>query len=374
MMRALALLLLLAAAPAHAGTPPSAASGGPPVTRLALLRRGISFTNWFRFPFRQDAAYLSLYLAPAALREIAGWGFTFARLAVQPHLLERADGGLDPARVALLIRAVREIERAGLAVVIDIQPNDWPLDRSAAARARLLRLWHDLAPHLAVLDPERTFPELLNEPVFPDTATWESLQGKLLREVRVVLPRSTIILTGADWGSLDGLLRLTPVADRDVVYSFHFYEPAVLTSLAAFEPGLDRRALARLPFPVSAPGCAAAADVSTQERTRAVIRFYCAGGWDAAMITKRIDEAAAWGQAHGVPVLMGEFGASDALDPSARRAWLAAVRGAAEADGIGWALWGYEDPMGLGIPRARTGPDPAILRALGLPGVSAPAR
>ena len=42
---------------------------------------------------------------------------------------------------------------------------------------------------------------------------------------------------------------------------------------------------------------------------------------------------------------------------------------AAEAHGIGWALWGYDDIMGFALPRPiPPAPvlDPAVLRALGL--------
>ena len=45
--------------------------------------------------------------------------------------------------------------------------------------------------------------------------------------------------------------RSAPDPDPNVVYSFHLYEPAELTALAAYRPGLDSAALARLPFPAS---------------------------------------------------------------------------------------------------------------------------
>ncbi len=80
------------------------------------------------------------------------------------------------------------------------------------------------------------------------------------------LPDDTIVLTGQDWGSIAGLLALTPNPDGNVVYSFHFYDPAELTSLAAYRPGLDRDALARLPFPGSDP--AQAAEASSGRRPR----------------------------------------------------------------------------------------------------------
>jgi endoglucanase len=72
---------------------------------------------------------------------------------------------------------------------------------------------------------------------------------------------------------------------------------------------------------------------------------------------------------HHVPVLAGEFGASAALNPAARLAWLRTVREAFEARRIGWALWGYDDVMGFAVarpPASRPVLDRAVLAALGM--------
>ena len=105
---------------------------------------------------------------------------------------------------------------------------------------RLLATWHTLAPLLRRFDPATTFPEVLNEPVFAgDPAAWAELQHEALTAIRSVLPANTIVLTGADWGSIAGLLSLAPEADPNVIYSIHLYEPAELTALGAYRPGLD---------------------------------------------------------------------------------------------------------------------------------------
>ena len=342
-----------------------------PAGRLDTLARGINLTNWFRFPPRQNDDFFRDYISKAALARLHRIGFTFVRLAVQPELMLRADGGPDAHRLALLAGAVARIERQHLGVVVGFHPQTWHLETSPANRQDLLDLWGALAARLRPLDPALTFPEVLNEPVFPkDEAGWEALQRTLLARIRAELPRATVMLTGNDWGSIDGLLGLQPVADQDVIYSFHIYEPAVLTTLGGFASDLDHAALAHLPFPVLGDhACDAALSATTQQRTQDVIRFYCAQHWDAAKLRARVDQAAAWGRRNHVAVIAGEFGASDQLPPATRLAWIATMRRAFEADGMGWALWGYDDSMGFDIhpdryPRRAL--DPALLRALGL--------
>jgi len=116
-------------------------------------------------------------------------------------------------------------------------------------------------------------------------------------------------------------------------------------------------------------GCRTAADSAADGATRGLINFVCSMRWDAARVGARIEQAAAWGRDHHAAVLLGEFGASRALNAPARLAWLEAVRLACAQRGIGWALWGYDDVMGFGIDPhtpARAAMDRATLSALGL--------
>ena len=350
-----------------------AARAEVPASRLATLAHGVNFTNWFRYPARQDEAQFRDYIDNATLAGLHRAGFTFVRLAVQPELMLDPDGRPDGHRLGLLAGAVARIERAHLGVVVGFHPQTWHLESSAAEQAQLQDLWGALAQRLRPLDPALTFPEVLNEPVFANAEpAWEALQQNVLARIRAALPGATVVLTGTDWGSIDGLLRLHPVADGNAVYSFHTYEPQVLATLGGFEPGLDHAALAHLPFPVvGAHACDAAESATTQPRTRDVIRFYCSEHWDAAKVRARIDQAAEWGRRNHAPLLAGEFGASDQLPPATRLAWMAAMRRAFEADGIGWALWGYDDSLGFNIHpgrRPRLPLDPALLRTLGLAG------
>jgi endoglucanase len=340
------------------------ASAQPAPDRAALLRRGINVTNWFRFPADRDPAALRFYLGESEMRAIKDAGFTFVRLPVQPELLAA------PGVLAVLAESVRRLERNGLAVIVALHPANWHLETNAADREALLATWRRLGPSLRALDPSVTFPELLNEPVFAgDPDAWSRLQHAALAVVRTSLPGSTVILTGADWGGVTGLLGLSPEADRNVIYSFHFYEPAELTALGAYRPGIDTAAMARLPFPVTdRSACGKLGESAGDPGTAGIIRFYCAQDWGPSMIAARIAQAGAWSQRNHAIVLAGEFGASRWLNGPARQAWLASVREACEQQGIGWALWGYDDVMGLALrpPGDRHGFDPLVSTALGL--------
>lgn len=360
-----------------------------PAPRHPSLSHGINITAWFRFPASSDPAALARYLGDRNLAGLRRAGFDFVRLAIDPDLPT-----LAPAEVA----AISRLQRAGFAVIVSPHPRGWRLESDPAP---LRRFWRAMAPRLRGLDPSRTLPEIVNEPVFPhDPAGWAALQHAVLADIRAVLPDMTVVLTGQDWGSVGGLLALTPEPDPNVLYSFHFYDPSELTSLAAWAPGADPDALSRLPFPVADPGsCVRQATpgagraratpavgheqvasaggpeeampgaAPTAALTTALAGTYCGARWDAAHVAAPIHRASDWARRNGVRLIAGEFGASARLNRPARLAWISAARSAFAAEDIPWALWGYDDIMGFAVPRppspdARL--DPGLLRALGL--------
>jgi endoglucanase len=330
--------------------------GRLPSCTPVVLTRGINITGWFRFPASRDPAVLAAYLSDQALADLRTAGFDFVRLAIDP----------DVNDTAVLIASIRRMERQGLTVVVSVHPHDWHLE---TAGDRLRAFWRSLAPALRALDPARTVLEIVIEPVFPsDPSAWAALQHAVLSDIRQTLPNNTVVLTGHDWGSIGGLLALTPEDDAHVIYSFHFYDPAELTSLAAYRPSLDRASLARLPFPVD-DRCEATAAAAADHGTEDLMRYYCSLGWDAPHVAAPIERAAAWARLHHVHLLAGEFGASAALNAPARLTWLRTARQTFESQGIAWALWGYDDVMGFVVsrpPPPRPILDPAVLGALGM--------
>lgn len=355
------------------GRVPAAHAEAPP-DRMASLARGINVSHWFRFPADGSLRALREHMDDAAAASLKRAGFTYVRLAVGPEVVMQGSR-IERDRLAAIVAAVERFQKAGLAVMVEPHPQNlgnWDLQELAQARQNLLGFWRDLAPALAHLPPGLTFPEVVNEPTFADPAKWDQMQAELVGLIRRSLPQNTIVLAGADWSSIDGLLRVKPVADRNVVYSFHTYEPQILTLLASWEQGVDTRAMGKLPFPVTDRAkCEAAVASIEHERTRAIANYWCSERHDAASVAANLDRAVRWGREHRVSVALTEFGAAQALNDTARTAYLEAVRRAAEQARIGWALWALDDSMGFAVPAGRytasTRLHPGIMKALGLP-------
>ena len=170
---------------------------------------------------------------------MAQLGFDNVRLSIDAVPLEqypRGADGLNADFVGRLDRAVDAMLADGLAVQIDLHPEDsykQQLRTSDYAVDELTMLWRKLAAHYANRDPERVFFEILNEPEVSDPYRWAGIQARLAAAIRQAAPRNTIIATGPNYSDIQDLLTLHPLADGNVIYNFHFYDPHEFTHQGA---------------------------------------------------------------------------------------------------------------------------------------------
>jgi endoglucanase len=341
-----------------------------PASRLATLAHGINITRWFTDP--HAPAFYGHYMSAEIFRQIKDAGFTYIRVPLGPSVFQAADGSLNKDMVKILVGQLASAEQAGLGVMVQPQRQQWKLQDNPHDRDLFLAFWDQLAPLLAPLDKNRTFPELINEPNFPKDSDWDDLQGKALATVRKHLRDSTVIVTGNRWSNIDGLTDTRILPDENVAYSFHFYEPSFLVSEYRSIAADDTPAVAALPFPITnQASCLAAANLAHSSDTQNRIKYYCTkSGWTVDKVKALIRRAAAWGRSNHVPVINSELGILNTRATATRVAWVRAVREACDESQMGWGIWGYDDGFGFDIHPDKAGPHPLdreILDALGLP-------
>lgn len=345
------------------------AAGQVPANRLATLAHGINITRWFTNPHAPK--FYEHYISPEVFRQLRDVGFTYVRVPLAPSVFQGTGGNLNKGTVKLLIEQFAMAEQAGLGVMVQPQRQQWKLQDDSHDRDLFLAFWSQLAPLLASLDKNLTFPELLNEPNFPNDSGWDDLQGKAVAAVRKQLPDSTIIVTGNRWSNVDGLTDTRILPDKNVVYSFHFYEPAFLVSEYRSIAPEDTPAVAALPFPITdQASCLAAATLAHNGDTQNRIRYYCTkSGWTVDKVKALIRRAAAWGRTNHVPVINTELGILNTRSTATRLTWIRVVRETCDESHMGWGIWGYDDGFGFNIHPDKTDQrplDPEMLAALAL--------
>ena len=186
---------------------------------------------------------------------MARLGLKHVRLCVAPRvIMERTSGNVIEERGKQLEAAIERFHRAGLLVMVDIHNEDRAAEISPPWQDAFVRFWGSLAARLSRFDPEMTILEIINEPVFDHREEqWNALNGAWRRSFARTPPQHTIVTSGPNWGGIDGLKKLKLLPDKNVIYSFHCYDPFPFTHQGATWSGPAVKPLRGVPYP-SSPG------------------------------------------------------------------------------------------------------------------------
>lgn len=222
------------------------------------------------------------------------------------------------------------------------------------------------------------------------TPQWPAQLAKLHAAARANAPDLPLVLTGACWGGPEGLAALTPIADNNVLWSFHSYTPFLFTHQGADWTNSLATVLHHLPYPPTLLTRQTARDLARDASRYAKVQhivtdppateanLYHAFSDYRAHADGRVAEAAQvaadWADAHQIPhsrLLMGEFGAihfptDTAQDKASRLRFLRAKALSAQSLGIGWAVWSWSGSFGVSDGSVNRHPDGAACLALGL--------
>jgi aryl-phospho-beta-D-glucosidase BglC (GH1 family) len=347
-------------------------TGDVPAARLERLRTGANVCRWFRYPQAETAEHFGGYLGDDELKLMASLGLRHVRLCIAPKLLmDAATGAIREDRIGFVEQALRRFHRAGLLVIVDPHNEDRDAELNPAWQDAFVKFWGALAARLSKFDPEMTLLEVVNEPVFNRReAEWNALNARLASAIREHAPRHTLVTSGPNWGGIDGLRKLQPLADRNVVYSFHCYDPFPFTHQGATWAGEDVKPLSQVPYP-SSPAAVAPllGALANRPGSRNMLEHYGREQWNKAKLAARFRQGVEWGVQQGVPLYCGEFGVfPQRAKPEHRANWFRDFGQVLAEHQIGWAVWGWDEGFGLNrrFVDGRPTVDTVVAQALGL--------
>lgn len=319
------------------------------------FRRGVNLSSWFANALRQP-------LDERDFQQIQRVGFDHVRLPVDPEYLgfrflkghpNRALGG----GFVRIDRVIDLANRVGLPVVLDIHPQAEfmkTLEENPWAETQFVDLWTELSLRYKGFSDNMLAFEPLNEPQYYNRAErYRRLVVRLVSAIRKDNPSRWIIVGAPQGSAIEGLYDLSPAGDGRIIYAFHYYLPYLITHQGfhmGFE-GMMLRHFRQTPYPSSladrdakvyAPG---ATDMAVAEKELAA---YKAENWGADRIASDIGKAKEWAEVRKVPLICGEFGVfRNHNDLKSRYRWIADVRKALDANGVGWEIWDYTDLFGI---------------------------
>ncbi|MBC7898897.1 MAG: glycoside hydrolase family 5 protein [Saprospiraceae bacterium] len=195
-----------------------------------------------------------------------------------------------------------------LNVIVDLHHTE--LDGSvpnAAATERVVSLWKRIAERYKGTDPERVFFELRNEPHDIPAKDWRDQAEQIIKTVRGIAPNHTLIVGFHDWNSRAAMIDSKPFEDKNIIYTFHYYDPFIFTHQGATWSSEGLPELKGVSFPwskdakIETPATAKGKWVENQ------INSY-KNDSDSKKMFDDLQAAKDWSEKNRVPIFLGEFG------------------------------------------------------------------
>lgn len=203
------------------------------------LERGINLGGYLS-QCEHSKAHYETFLHDEDMNKIAEMGFDHVRLAIDYEVLETEDGETKEDGFTYVTRVVKWCRKYELNVVLDLHKaygydfNDAGnqeknnLFHNEATQKRFVDLWIKLATHYG--EEKHVAFELLNEVVEKENAeAWNQLIRRTVAAIRAITKDTIIIYGGIQWNSVKTLKLLDKPRDKNILFTFHFYEPLLFT-------------------------------------------------------------------------------------------------------------------------------------------------
>lgn len=297
----------------------------------------------------------------ADVKQLKQWGFDYIRLPVGEETLWYDNGSPNADTFALIDSAVTWCARQGMRIVVDVHNikshhfdnSENALFTDGKSQEEFCNLWRMISGQLRKYPNELVAYELLNEPVAKNDADWNRVAMKCYRAIRALEPRRIIVLGSNSWQTYDRIKFLEiPGNDPNIILSFHYYNPFVLTHYQASW----NNDLKDINLPVHYPGLSLNPEDLKKESEEKQKRWHW---WTTQTFNKErlranFQEALDVANKHGLRLDCGEFGCLSNAPRADRMRWYRDMAALFKEMNISHANWSFRED-GFGLIHASTG-------------------
>jgi endoglucanase len=324
-------------------------------TRARSLNNGISI-SWLEQTWNKNVLDTG-EVNPADLKLLKKLGFKSIRLPVAFAYYEAHQVPIDKV-LARVDYVVKECNRYGFKVIIDYHGGNLNDGNYLTETPKIVNTWLLLTNRYIKQSHDNLFFELYNEPPHMNPQTWKDAAYNITTAIRRVDKQRTLIIGASNYNSIYELGRFVRLADENIIYTFHFYEPFFFTHQGAEWVG-DQVSTTGVKFPYNGENF-------PKLNTRAVgtpgesnYKTYPKDG-NGQSILDKMQIVKAWAEKYDVPILCGEYGAYNKYaDQGSRCRYIKTVRASLKTLGIPGIMWEYNANFSIfsGPPSIKNLPD-----------------
>lgn len=316
-----------------------------------VIKRGVNISHWLSQSDRRGEERRA-WFTEKDVQFLAGLGLDHLRLPIDEEQMWDEQGNQEAEAFALLSSALDWCAANNLRAIIDLHilrshhfnAAEKPLWTQPAEQERFFQCWRELSAQLKKRPVSMVAYELMNEPVADNAEEWNKLVAKAAAVVRENEPARVIVIGSNRWQSADTFDKLrVPENDKNILLSFHMYEPFALTHHQASWANIKDYS-----GPVHYPGVTVEEKdlASFPEDIQAIMKPHV-HSFDKSSIIALIQKPLVLAKQTGLPLYCGEWGCLPTVPQTDLLAWYTDARSAFEENGIGWANWDYKGSFGI---------------------------
>jgi endoglucanase len=333
--------------------------------------RGINFTKWFESRTFEDIDFSKFN--EKDFTDIKSLGADVIRLPVAFHnfILGEKDRKLNPELLKYLDTVADWAEKHQIYLIIDnhsfhpVNSTDDKIDKI------LVPVWEQIARRFRSRGDYVLY-EILNEPHGITDKRWGEIQGKVIKAIRKFDKKRQIIVGGTNFNSIEKLFQIPVYKDKNLIYTFHFYDPHMFTHQGATwnKPSLDP--LSDLPFPAPSNFTPEIHETFKGTWVEACLKNY-ENDSKLTKLSETLERAVLFSKERKVPIFCGEFGVFMKQSPKEDRvSWYNFVCAEFAKKNIPWICWDYFGGFGIFKNQSRgvfpDDLDEGIIQAMGFKG------
>ena len=282
----------------------------PRVEVTMPFHKGVNLSNWLEPWYGLSVS--SNFFGRQDFEDMKSMGVEIVRVPIHFEAFSSRDPDfvVDEKLWKIIDEAVGWCTELKLYMIIDMHN-----DCNGATKTRpdvevmLNKIWPQIAERYKN-SSEYILYEIHNEPHFKsgnlnaDIAKWGKIQGRILKLIRTIDTKHTVIVGAENWNNIEALLKLPDYEDGNIIYNFHDYSPFFFTHQGA--AWTDLKNIKNIPFPYDKDKM----PPFPKKESQSVKQLYKNYEHDSSeeVICKPLDDAVNFANKRKVALMCNEFG------------------------------------------------------------------
>ncbi|GAA4097159.1 glycoside hydrolase family 5 protein [Mucilaginibacter panaciglaebae] len=321
----------------------------PSAQRLLAFKRAKSLDNgisvsWLEQTWNKDMLNQDK-LTKTDFELLKTLGFKSLRLPVAFSFFEAKNIPLENV-FNHIDKVVKLCHLYGIKLIIDYHYGELNDNNYLTQTPRIINVWLTVAKRYIKQSPDDVFFELYNEPPHMSPQIWKDAAYNIVTALRKVDKKRTFIVGASNFNSIYELSRTERMADENIIYTVHFYEPFLFTHQGANWVG-DQVATTGVPFPYSAEKFPTMNPKTKGTWGETNYYQYRTDGNEQSMVDK-LAIVKRWAEKYDVPLICTEYGSYKRYtDQDSRCHYIKAIRRSLKKLNIPGIMWEYDSDFSI---------------------------